>query len=379
MPGDVHDPERLAGRQDFTRQADARSESSLLGDLAKGREAGRVVEVPNAIRLQFPGTVLRHDVGMANRPAGVSTNFIDADLQSRLQALRLVGRDRNPLQKLHQGTLLSQPGVNLQCLVSRLHQFQVGCGQVLAVQFQFGPGPFVGQQQAVKALGQRAKDEQAGENENDQRNHEHDGRDRSDRFTPRVGFGGKLLHDLVHAHDKGILASEQALDRTFEPRLELRIAPWLFVCREHLADGAMDVGPVRFELGKQFLNRSAVMAGQPECGVALLQSLMCCVPKLEILAEIVQQEKPLGPVRGLAQEQNQVDQSLAEHPLPAGQIDDMAGAGTFADRVLDEDLADDGQESNESQSEEIAPGQVPKPGFRFRLRVDVGSHGGQPR
>ena len=260
-----------------------------------------------------------------------------------------------------------------------MHQFQVGCGQVPAVQLQFGPGPFVGQQQAVKALGQRAKDEQAGENENDQRDHEHDGRDRSDGFIPRVGFGGKLLHDLVHARDKGILASEHALDRTFELRLELRIAPWLFVCREHLADGALDAGLVRFEFGKQFLDRSAVMAGKPECGVTPLQSLMCCVPNLEVLAEIVQQAKPLGPVRGLAQEQNQVDQSLAEHPLPAGQIDDMAVAGTCADRVLDEDLADDGQQSNESQSEEIPPGQVPKPGFRFRLRVDVGSHGGPPR
>ena len=37
------------------------------------------------------------------------------------------------------------------------------------------------------------------------------------------------------------------------------------------------------------------------------------------------------------------------------------------------------KQSNEPQSEEIPQGQVPKPGFRFRLRVGVGSQDGPPR
>ncbi len=132
-------------------------------------------------------------------------------------------------------------------------------------------------------------------------------RDGSGRLSPSVGVGGELLHDPIHALQKGPLVSEDGLERAVELRLKFGVGRRLVIGLVYVADGSMDVGLVRFDFGKQLKDQGAVSAGETEFGVALLQSLVCDVPQVEGLAEFGQEAMPPWSVRRLAQQQNQLD------------------------------------------------------------------------
>jgi hypothetical protein len=53
-------------------------------------------------------------------------------------------------------------------------------------------------------------------------------------------------------------------------------------------------------------------------------------------------------------------QPLAEHALPACKIDDPGVVGLGRERYLDQDLADAGEESDYSKSEEVTLGEQPR-------------------
>ncbi len=103
--GDVHDPGRLSSGQDAPRQADPNRKARPAGDLLEAPEALRLIQVPDERRDQLAGAVLGQHEGVADRPAGVSADLVNSDLQGVATRGSLVGRHRHGVQQLDQRRL----------------------------------------------------------------------------------------------------------------------------------------------------------------------------------------------------------------------------------------------------------------------------------
>jgi hypothetical protein len=104
----IGDPDRLGVGQNPARHAGTWGEAGALGRSAEWRKPLGIIEVPEPGRYELATTVVRQQVGVPDRPAGVGANPVKAELHRLLDAGGLVSRDCDRLQELH------EPGLPVQ-------------------------------------------------------------------------------------------------------------------------------------------------------------------------------------------------------------------------------------------------------------------------